>query len=573
VIKLKSLSKEPLAQSLWRRMRALLDAQEVAISPWRDVLDGLARLNSARVLLSSLRDGSDSCLGNAVRYGAGNVARLGPGGLQLTAIGKQIVRLEWLGVSSSETVVLNVLVALKSHLENNFLLRLGADPSSGLRFGEQAITHISSASVIRHDNSKLFLLTWAVDSTYSSLFIDGQLKLRKRRADQGAIDSFAIELVGAESADTGGEIYGFELWEAASGRALDAFLGQSGEELTAGIAAQVSDRNLLAIATTLANFDGIDLASVQEGIIALLDDALDREHGYCDWMFDLVLAGLPQDAAAEWRKTRAHLIPQPIVSVTDLSVRFHRNPNLRFALSRLFSCGEDDFFDVLRDINFVVHPGEVLGIVGANGAGKSTLLRVLAGLIRIRKGEVALRSWPLLLSPGLGIREELSGRDNIYLACCFMGLSTRQTMNIYDEIVAFSELAEFIDQPFKFYSDGMKSRLVFSIATAVAPDLIMLDELLNAGDISFQRKAARRLDQLIARAKAVIVVTHSIHFVLHRCTKAILIDHGRQLAYGPPDTVVSRYLDLVQAGAGLSKAAFAASDETDDYSGFVPTVE
>ena len=176
------------------------------------------------------------------------------------------------------------------------------------------------------------------------------------------------------------------------------------------------------------------------------------------------------------------------------------------------------------------------------------MLRTMRGLVPIRTGEITLRTAPFLLSPGLGIRQELSGGENIFLACCFMGLTTQNKQNLTMTLLIFPNLREFIEQPFKFYSDGMKSRLVFSIATAVAPDLIMLDELLSAGDIAFQRKAARRLEEMIGRTKSVIVVTHGIQFVLQRCTKALLIARGEQIAYGSPETVVARYLDLVQVG-------------------------
>jgi ABC-type polysaccharide/polyol phosphate transport system ATPase subunit len=163
--------------------------------------------------------------------------------------------------------------------------------------------------------------------------------------------------------------------------------------------------------------------------------------------------------------------------------------------------------------------------------------------VPITAGKITLKGRHLLLTPGLGIRDELSGRDNIYLAGCFMGLTLRQVDRIYDEIVEFSELQDFIQQPFKFYSDGMKSRLIFSIATSVAPDILMLDELLSAGDIKFQFKAAKRMDDLISRAKIVIVVTHSVRFVAEKCSKALLLSHGKQIYYGDPRAAIAHYLN------------------------------
>jgi ABC-type polysaccharide/polyol phosphate transport system ATPase subunit len=537
----------------WRRGCQLLEIGDDGAKPWRSVLDDLARCAGARILFSSIGAADRDWLSRATKSGEGPVFPSSQSGVLITAVGKQDARLEWAGFAVRGTAVLNLLVQLGSRVDHNFLVRLGANPRCALRFSNSSVTHVPTASSLQRDNAKLFLLTWAIDEKYSSLFVNGRLKLRKRRNLGGPFDRIIFELLENESADTGADIRGLELWDVEAGSPLDTFLDCDDAELIAAIDRHIRARDLPALATLLASFDDLDLSPLADAALALLDNLLDTERGYRDWAFDLVLAALPAPVADGWRRSRLAQVPRPVVSVEHLSVRFYRNPTRRLALSRLILRRQAATFDVLKDVNFAVYPGEVIGIVGANGAGKSTLLRVLAGLIPIRTGEIILRSRPLLLSPGLGIRDELSGRDNIYLACTFMGLSLGETARLYNSIVEFSELVEFIDQPFKFYSDGMKSRLVFSIATAVAPDLIMLDELLSAGDVAFQRKAARRLDEMIGRTKAVIVVTHSIQFVLHRCTKAVLISHGEQLAYGAPDTVIARYLDLIQAGGGLSR--------------------
>nr|MBP7653145.1 ABC transporter ATP-binding protein [Candidatus Dependentiae bacterium] len=212
-------------------------------------------------------------------------------------------------------------------------------------------------------------------------------------------------------------------------------------------------------------------------------------------------------------------------------------------VARLLKRKKLDYFYALTNINFKVYKGDIIGIIGANGAGKSTLLKAIAGLVPIKTGKIGIFGQHLLLSPGMGIRNELSGRDNIYLAGCFMGLTKNKIDKIFDEIVEFSELSEFIDQPFKFYSDGMKSRLVFSIATNIAPEILMLDELLSAGDIKFQQKAAKRMDELIDKAKVVVIVTHSVSFVKQKCNKALLISHGKQIYYGDPDIAVTYYFN------------------------------
>lgn len=549
----------------WDRVRALLKNVHATATLWRKGLDELAEHTGARVLFSTIGSSMETWLGKAVRKGSARYEAAGVGGLRMMATGKENMRLEWSGFAPTGVVALNMLMQFASRTDHNFLVRMGADPASALRFSNASITHVPSASVLRRDNSKLFLLSWVIDEHYSSLFIDGELTLQKRRSERAPFDRVVVELLGLEAADTEAEVHGIELWDLEPGRAFMPLEGQSTENLLKTVSARVRNRDLNGVAAAVANFDGIDLAPLATEVFELLDHLLALERGYRDWAFDLVLSGLPPDVAAEWRRTRARKIPQPIVSVKNLTVRYYRNPAKRLALIRLLTGREAEIFEVLKDINFSVYPGEIIGIIGVNGAGKSTLLRTMMGLVPIHGGEIELRSRPLMLTPGLGLREELSGRDNVFLASCFMGLTTADTLKIFDDIVDFSELRESIDKPFKFYSDGMKSRLVFSIATAIAPDLIMLDELLGAGDIGFQRKAARRLDEMINRAKTVIVVTHGIQFVLQKCTKALLISQGKEVAFGSPETVVARYLDLIQAqaGSGLEGGTAHVQDNED----------
>ena len=160
----------------------------------------------------------------------------------------------------------------------------------------------------------------------------------------------------------------------------------------------------------------------------------------------------------------------PLLIIKDLEVEFYKFPNKVTSFSRLFSKGYGETFSVLDDINLSLYEGDVLGVVGVNGAGKSTLLRTIAGLIPIKNGSIEIYGNNLLVSPGLGIRNELSGRDNIILACIFLGHSTKQAHVLSEEIIDFSDLRENIDKPFKYYSDGMKSRLIFSIATGCPRD-------------------------------------------------------------------------------------------------------
>jgi len=139
------------------------------------------------------------------------------------------------------------------------------------------------------------------------------------------------------------------------------------------------------------------------------------------------------------------------------------------------------------------------------------------------------------------MQQELTGRENILLAGLYMGLTPREVDEIVDDVIEFSEIGEHIDRPYQYYSDGMRARLIFSLATSISPELLMLDELLGAGDIGFQEKAARRLDTFIRNAKVVFVVQHGTDFVMTRCTKCLYIKDGRQAYFGDPRIAVEMY--------------------------------
>lgn len=209
---------------------------------------------------------------------------------------------------------------------------------------------------------------------------------------------------------------------------------------------------------------------------------------------------------------------------------------------------------VLNDISFKGYSGEILGIVGSNGTGKTTLCRILGGLLKPDKGSLVIDgSVSALLSLGVGFNRELTGRENIYLNGTMMGLSLRQMKAYYNEIYEFSELKNFIDVPIKNYSTGMKIRLGFSIAAMIAPETLVLDETLSTGDLAFREKSAKKLEELITRARMIVVVTHDMNFVKSRCSRAIWIDKGYVKMDGDPEKVASAYLDHVAALRAAAK--------------------
>jgi ABC-type polysaccharide/polyol phosphate transport system ATPase subunit len=235
-----------------------------------------------------------------------------------------------------------------------------------------------------------------------------------------------------------------------------------------------------------------------------------------------------------------------VVKVKDLSVELAHNPARDRRLHRLLNYRKQKTFRAVDQVNFELHKGDVLGIIGHNGAGKSTLLRAMCGLIDISAGRIEIANRFLLLRPGIGMRDELTGRENIASMAFYLGLGFDEVNAMSDDIITFSELGEHIDKPVKYYSDGMRARLIFSIATSFAPEVLFLDELLSAGDIAFQEKAQARLRSFLNKVDTVVVVTHSTEFVMQSCTKALLMHRGQQIYFGDPEEAVARYLLLLE---------------------------
>ena len=209
---------------------------------------------------------------------------------------------------------------------------------------------------------------------------------------------------------------------------------------------------------------------------------------------------------------------------------------------------------VLNDISFKGYSGEILGIVGSNGTGKTTLCRILGGLLKPDKGSLTVNgSVSALLSLGVGFNPLLTGRENIYLNGTMMGLSLKQVKEYYEKIYDFSELKEFIDVPIKNYSTGMKIRLGFSIAAMIAPETLVLDETFSTGDLSFRKKSAKKLEELISKARMIVIVTHDMYFVKTKCTRAIWIDQGYVKIDGDPTVVADTYLNYVLTKKPISK--------------------
>jgi len=196
----------------------------------------------------------------------------------------------------------------------------------------------------------------------------------------------------------------------------------------------------------------------------------------------------------------------------------------------------------LSNVTFSIASGHALGIIGHNGAGKSTLLRVAAGILRPTKGISIVRGRQApVIELGLGFEAELSGRENIFFNGALLGRSPADMADRLDEIVAFADLAEFIDQPLRTYSTGMVARLAFAVATTVDAQILLLDEILSVGDASFQVKCQQRLQGFRDTDVTILLVSHSLEAVSAMCDVALWLDRGRLRRFGPAAEVVEEY--------------------------------
>ena len=214
--------------------------------------------------------------------------------------------------------------------------------------------------------------------------------------------------------------------------------------------------------------------------------------------------------------------------------------------------GTAEPFQALRDVNLEITAGQTVGLIGHNGSGKSTLLKILTGILRPTTGTVEVNGRvSSLLELGAGFNGELSGRDNIYLNASLLGLSRKETDGLFDSIVEFSELEEFIDNPVKHYSSGMYVRLGFAVAVHVDPDILLVDEVLAVGDEAFARKCLDKIAEFQREGRTILFVTHSLNLVDEICDRGIVLHHGKVVFDGAP-----------QFATGTLRALLGTADET-----------
>ena len=218
-----------------------------------------------------------------------------------------------------------------------------------------------------------------------------------------------------------------------------------------------------------------------------------------------------------------------------------------FSRSRT-SKGKGQFLWAVKDVSFDILPGESIGFVGRNGSGKSTILKLASGIIRPTTGSVEIRGrLSALLELGAGFHPDLTGRENISLNASILGLSNAEIDKVYDDIVDFSELGEFINMPVKHYSSGMYMRLGFSVAVHVEPDILLIDEILAVGDQAFQEKCVERLHKMKDMGTTVVFVSHNMEMVRSLCSRILWIENGQAIADGSADELLQQYLESYES--------------------------
>jgi ABC-2 type transport system ATP-binding protein/lipopolysaccharide transport system ATP-binding protein len=242
---------------------------------------------------------------------------------------------------------------------------------------------------------------------------------------------------------------------------------------------------------------------------------------------------------------------QPAVEFHDVTLRYRKPDHgiislKEWVIHNLTSRMAWRELHALSHVSFTVEPGKSFGIIGPNGAGKSTLLRVAGGILAPTEGEAIMRgSIAPIIELGTGFEHELSGRENIFFSGALFGRSRTEMETRFDEIIAFSELEDFVDVPLRTYSTGMIARLAFAVATAVEPDILILDEVLAVGDERFRLKCEQRMNSFRNGGATILLVSHNLELMQTMCDEVLWLDHGEMRALGPAAEVVKLYKDSV----------------------------
>lgn len=238
-----------------------------------------------------------------------------------------------------------------------------------------------------------------------------------------------------------------------------------------------------------------------------------------------------------------------MINIEHVSMKFNLGIEKDFSIKQAFvnlftkkNRRRKEEFWALKDVNFHIGKGEVVGLIGSNGAGKSTLLKVVSGVMKPTKGKVDVHG---VISPmielGAGFDGNLTAKENIYLNGAILGYSKKFLDSKFHEIVEFSELRDFLEVPVKNFSSGMTAKLAFSIATVVNPEILIVDEILSVGDIKFQEKSKKKMMEMIKGGTTVLYVSHSLQSIKDLCTKVVWLEHGKVIKIGDTKEICDEY--------------------------------
>ncbi len=235
------------------------------------------------------------------------------------------------------------------------------------------------------------------------------------------------------------------------------------------------------------------------------------------------------------------------IQAKGISKTFHISEDshntVKHRLFNLFNPPRSKKVPAIKPMDFEIYKGECIGILGRNGCGKSTLIRLLAGVFPIDTGEININGTTLLMNLGVGMSHQLTARENIYVSASVLGLKIKEIDAIFDTIVDFAELREFIDTKIKYFSSGMVARLGFSIAVNAGADIMFLDEIFAVGDMKFQEKAIKVFESSWIEGKTVILVSHSMDVVQKYCNRTAFMKNGSLIYFGDTDKAIQMYID------------------------------
>lgn len=242
-------------------------------------------------------------------------------------------------------------------------------------------------------------------------------------------------------------------------------------------------------------------------------------------------------------------MPEYAIEVKDLCINYRSLKS--YSIKKNLLKGKNrraELFEAVKHVNFQVEKGEILGLIGKNGSGKSTMLRAIAGIFSPNSGTIDLHGNSVsLLAIGAGFQTELTGRENILLSGMLLGFSEKEIAARTDEIIEFSELGDFIDQPVRTYSSGMHSKLAFSITAILNTNIILIDEVLSVGDAHFKKKSYKKMKELISdENRTVIIVSHEAKTIRELCHKVLWINAGEVVKYGPTKEVMDAYEEFMK---------------------------